>query len=51
MISNIVDILAKKLPSEINFNPSKLDSVVHKIRLVTIPKGYVEDNETLIATY
>ena len=34
--SNIVDILTKKLPADVNFNPTKLDSVIHKIKLVPI---------------
>ncbi len=45
MISNIVDILSKKLPQDINFNPAKLESVVHKIKLVPTPKGLIPDNE------
>lgn len=44
MISNIVDILAKKLPADINFNPTKLDSVIHKIKLVPISKGIYEED-------
>jgi hypothetical protein len=44
MLSNLVDILAKKLPADISFNPSKLDSVIHKIKLVPIPKGVYEQD-------
>ena len=44
MISNIVDILSKKLPLEINFSPTKLDSLVLKIKLVPIPNHVVQDD-------
>lgn len=44
MISNIVDILSKKLPLEINFSPTKLDSLVLKIKLVPIPNDVVQDD-------
>jgi hypothetical protein len=43
MIANVVDILAKKLPQDINFNSSKLESVIHKIKLVPISKNIIEE--------
>ena len=43
MISNIVDILAKKLPADITFNPTKLDSVIHKIKLIPFPQGVFDE--------
>jgi hypothetical protein len=43
-LSNIVDILAKKLPQEVNFNPAKLEAVIHKIKLVPIPRTVVEED-------
>lgn len=43
-LSNIVDILAKKLPQEVSFNPTKLDAVIHRIKLVPIPKTVIEED-------
>jgi len=51
LISNIVDIITKRLPSEVNFNPTKLDSVIHKIKLVPIPKSIVEEDVTESSYY
>ena len=39
----LTSILTKRLPADINFSISKLDSVVHKIRLVPIPKSIADD--------
>jgi hypothetical protein len=43
MLCNLVDILAKKLPPEVNFNNSKLESVISRIKLVPIPKHIFEE--------
>lgn len=44
LITIIVDIICKKIPSEININPNKLDMIVNKIKLVPIPRDIVEFN-------
>lgn len=49
LLFDIADILARKLPAEVNFSQNKLDSVAHKIKLVPLPKGIVED--TIIEEY
>ena len=41
----VVDILSKKLPADVNFNNQKLDTVMHKIKLVPVPKGVVTDTQ------
>jgi hypothetical protein len=38
----LVDIAAKKIPSEINFAATKIDSVASKIKLVPVPKQIQE---------
>ena len=38
----IVDILSKKLPADVNFNNAKLEQVVSKIKLITVPKTVYE---------
>jgi len=43
MIANIVDISAKRLPQDINFNSAKLESVINKIKLVPVPKAVIEE--------
>lgn len=43
VLSNIFDILSKKLPQEVNFNNSKLESVISRIKLVSIPKHIFEE--------
>lgn len=44
LLSDIIDILSKKLPTEINFNNSKLDAIISKIKLVPIPRSIVEES-------
>lgn len=34
----IVDILSKKLPADVNFNNAKLEQVISKIKLISVPK-------------
>ena len=41
VLTIILDILTKKLPTEVNFNAIKLDAAAHKIKLVPIPKTIV----------
>ena len=35
----IIDILSKKLPSDVNINAQKLEQIVNKIKLIPIPKN------------
>lgn len=39
----LTSILTKRLPADINFSSSKLDTVAHKIKLVPIPKTIADD--------
>jgi hypothetical protein len=34
----IIDILSKKLPSDVSFNNAKLEQVISKVKLLPIPK-------------
>jgi len=43
----IIDILSKKLPSEVSFNNAKLEQVISKIKLVPIPKHIHEQAVTV----
>ena len=40
----VIDILAKKLPSDVTFPALKLDTVSSKIKLVPIPKDIFEED-------
>jgi hypothetical protein len=44
LMNDIIDMLAKKLPTEVGINNQKLDSITQKIRLVQIPKGLIEES-------
>lgn len=45
VILNIVDILSKKVSQDINFNLAKLDQIIHKIKLIPIPKQFYSDDQ------
>ena len=45
----LVDIAAKKIPSEINFAATKVDSVASKIKMVAVPKQVVETEVSELA--
>jgi hypothetical protein len=40
IVNVIVDILAKRLPASVNINPTKLEQVIHKIKLVVTPPEF-----------
>jgi len=44
LLEMLVDIAAKKIPSEVNFAATKVDSVAQKVRLVAVPK-HVQETE------
>jgi hypothetical protein len=41
LLHAIVDVLSKKLPQDVNFNPQKLEQLTHKIKLIPIPKTVI----------
>ena len=45
----VVDIMAKKLPADVVLNNQKLESVIHKIKLVAVPKNVVTDTNEQFA--
>jgi len=40
----VIDIMAKKLPSDVAFPALKLDTVSSKVKLIPIPKDIFEDD-------
>jgi hypothetical protein len=43
----IIDILSKKLPSDVSFNNAKLEQVISKIKLLPVPKHIHEQAVTV----
>ena len=43
LISALVDIAAKKLPSDLPFSNKQLDQIIQKIKFVPVPKNVIDD--------
>lgn len=44
LVYGLMDVAAKKLPSDLPFSNKQLDQIIQKVKLVPVPKNVIPEN-------